>query len=79
MFSSRRGVPTTTAASACSASDGSLALSDFPAEVVVDVLKLAVRQQSAALAGEAVGGGRNCAPRRNVFHCASHTLQCALP
>ena len=31
------------------------------------------------LAGEAVGGGRNCAPRRNVFHCASHTLQCALP
>lgn len=29
--------------------------------------------------GEAVGGGRNCAPRRNVFHCASHALQCALP
>lgn len=29
--------------------------------------------------GEAVGGGRNCAPRRNVFHCARHALQCALP
>jgi len=28
--------------------------------------------------GEAVGGGRNCAPRRNIFHCERHPPDCLL-
>ena len=29
--------------------------------------------------GQVTGGGKNCAPRKNVFHCCAHPIECALP
>ena len=41
--------------------------------------RLLVDDPPPASYGEAAGGGVNCAPRKNVFHCDRWPTQCALP
>ena len=41
--------------------------------------RLGVREPLPWLGGQRVGGGKNCSPRKNVFHCCAHPIECALP